>query len=38
MLRVRRKSMREVRRAAHLCPGVFNGRRSCWVNRLINQP
>ena len=29
MFRVSRKSIREVRRAAHLCPGWFRGRRSC---------
>lgn len=33
-----RKITREVRIAAHLWPPLFKGRRSCWVNRLINQP
>lgn len=33
-----RKSIKEVRRVAHLCPPMLRGVRSCWVNRLINQP
>lgn len=38
MLRVIRKSIREVSSRAHLWPPGFSGSRSCWVNRLINQP
>ena len=38
MLREIRKTIRDAKRAAHLCPPGFKGRRSCWVNRLINQP
>lgn len=38
VLRVMRKTIREVNSTAHLWPPVFRGRRSCWVNRLINQP
>ena len=38
MLRVIRKSISDVRIRAHLWPPGFRGRRSCCVNRLINQP
>ena len=32
-----RNNIREVSSKAHLCPLGFRGRRSCWVNRLMNQ-
>lgn len=38
MLIVIRKSIKDVSRTAHLCPPGLIGRRSCCVNRLINQP
>jgi hypothetical protein len=38
MFRVIRNSIREVSRAAHLWPPKLSGKRSCWVNRLINHP
>lgn len=38
ILRVIRKTIREVRIRAHLCPFIFKGMRICWVNRLMNQP
>jgi len=38
MLRVIRNSIRDVRIRAHLWPPGFRGSKSCWVNRLINQP
>lgn len=38
MFMVIRKSIREANKRAHLCPPVFKGRRSCCVNRLIDQP
>lgn len=37
VFRVIRKIISEVSNTAHLCPPVFKGRRSCWVNRLMNQ-
>lgn len=37
MLRVIRNNIRDVSIRAHLCPPRLIGRRSCWVNRLINQ-
>lgn len=33
-----KKTIKDVNIRAHLCPPIFSGRRSCWVNRLINQP
>lgn len=38
MFRVIRNSIREVSRAAHLWPPRLSGKRSCWVNRLMNHP
>lgn len=38
MLIVIRKSIREASKRAHLWPPGLIGRRSCCVNRLINQP
>ncbi len=38
MLSVIRNNIRDAKIRAHLCPPVFRGRRSCWVNRLMNQP
>lgn len=35
--RVIRKVIREARRAAHLWPGEFTGKRSWWVTRFRNQ-
>jgi len=32
-----RKIIKEASKVAHLCPSRFKGRRSCWVNRLINH-
>lgn len=37
MLSVMRKSIKDVRMRAHLWPPTFRGKRSCCVNRLINQ-
>lgn len=37
MLMEIRKTIREANIRAHLCPPMFSGRRSCWVNRLMNQ-
>ena len=31
-----KKSIKDARRAAHLCPLTFRGRSSWWVKRLIN--
>lgn len=38
ILSVIKKIIKEVSKVAHLCPPKFNGRRSCWVKRLMNQP
>ena len=38
IFRVIRNSIKEVSITAHLWPPRFKGRRSCWVNRLINHP
>lgn len=38
ILREIKKTINEANRAAHLCPPGFRGSRSCWVNRLMNQP
>lgn len=38
MFRVIRKTIREVRRAAHLWPPMFKGRSSCLVNWPISCP
>ena len=38
MFSVIRKSIREVKRAAHLWPPRLMGRSNCWVKRFINQP
>lgn len=32
-----RNNIKDVRMRAHLCPPGFKGRRSCCVNRLMNQ-
>lgn len=37
MLREMRKTIKEVRRRAHLCPGMFTGIKSSWANRPRNQ-
>lgn len=37
MLRVIRKTTREVSISAQLCPPRLRGVRICWVNRLMNQ-
>ena len=36
-LRVKRNTINEVRRRAHLWAPTFKGRSSCWVNRAIDQ-
>jgi len=38
ILRVIKKSIRDVKRAAHLWPPGLMGRRSCCAKRLMNQP
>lgn len=37
ILMVIRNAIKEANIKAHLCPPMLRGRRSCWVNRLINQ-
>lgn len=37
MLRVAKKTIKEVKSEAHLWPSRFRGRRSCCVNRLKNH-
>ena len=37
MFSVVRNNIKEVSSSAHLCPFKLRGRRSCWVNRLMNQ-
>jgi len=37
MFREIRKSIREVSRTAHLCPGRLTGMKSSWANRPMNQ-
>lgn len=32
-----RKSIKEVSRTAHLCPGRLTGMKSSWANRPMNQ-
>lgn len=34
---LRRKTIKEARRKAHLWAGVFRGNRSCLVNKVKNQ-
>lgn len=38
ILRVIRNNIKDVNRTAHLWPPGLSGRRSCCVNRFINQP
>lgn len=38
MLMEIRNTIRDANMRAHLCPPMFRGRRSCCVNRLMNQP
>lgn len=38
MLMEIRNTINDVNIRAHLCPPMFSGRRSCCVNRLMNQP
>ena len=37
MFREIKKSIKEVRRTAHLCPGRLTGMKSSWANRPMNQ-